>query len=232
LDDELINITLETPLNSFFIYFNENKNEINADEYKNNKFIEIRKKMITNWKKLSDEEKAPYIKKQNEEIKRYEIIRKYLLLEKVYLDNKKEVGYDLFLNDEIINCRNQNISINKVKNIAKTKWDLNFENIKQKYTEIKKNLLNYIQNLNKVSEITGFDIFNSEKRNICKTKWLSIIKKEWKNLEEEIRLKYNSQAIIENIKNEYALNLKEIINNNINKKNRINPFDLLKKILY
>ena len=88
LDDELINITLETSLNSFFIYFNENKNEINADEYKNNKFIEIRKKMITNWKKLSDEEKAPYIKKQNEEIKRYEIelaiIRKYLLLEKVY----------------------------------------------------------------------------------------------------------------------------------------------------
>jgi len=232
LDDELINITLETPLNSFFIYFNENKNEINADEYKNNKFIEIRKKMITNWKKLSDEEKAPYIKKQNEEIKRYEIIRKYLLLEKVYLDNKKEVGYDLFLNDEIINCRNQNISINRVKNIAKTKWDLNFENIRQKYTEIKKNLLNYIQNLNKVSEITGFDIFNSEKRNICKTKWLSIIKKEWKNLEEEIRLKYNSQAIIENIKNEYALNSKEIINNNINKKNRINPFDLLKKILY
>jgi len=74
LDDELINITLETPLNSFFIYFNENKNEINADEYKNNKFIEIRKKMITNWKKLSDEEKAPYIKKQNEEIKRYEIL--------------------------------------------------------------------------------------------------------------------------------------------------------------
>ena len=98
------------------------------------------------------------------------IIRKYLLLEKVYLDNKKEVGYDLFLNDEIINCRNQNISINRVKNIAKTKWDLNFENIRQKYTEIKKNLLNYIQNLNKVSEITGFDIFNSEKRNICKTK--------------------------------------------------------------
>lgn len=39
--------------------------------------------MITNWKKLSDEEKAPYIKKQNEKIKRYEIelaiIRKYLL---------------------------------------------------------------------------------------------------------------------------------------------------------
>jgi len=227
MDEILKKLNIDPPLSSYIIYhsekFKENKNNNKSETFKS-----LEANISKEWKKISKEEKNKYKKASNNSKINYArsiaIINKYLFLGIDFINNNSLSEYNLFLLDETIKIKTIK-SLNEINSLTKKRWESN-NNIREKYENIKNKILSYINNLKNIKKIEGLDLFIEEKIDNNKKYNLKYIKKQWKLLSEKEKILYNYKAIIKNIKNEILLNIKEIKEGNIKKKNKITPFSL------
>ena len=232
---DLSNIKLETPVNSYLLFYNDIKKEImkkmNVKDSEE-KYKLLSSEINSKWKEASKEEKDKYKKIQIKNRIKYErdlaLIRKYLLLGYDFIKTNDITEYDLYLNDEIIENADKYDTFEDIKIHCKKNIENNTNNIKEKYSKIKKYILDTIKDINNINKVNGFDILYDERKNFYKNKKKKNIKKEWKNFSNREKAEYNFKAICENIKNEILLNIKDILENKIIKLKEKNPIDLFR----
>ena len=227
------------PINSFAAFCRHEYNELDVENIEgraNVKYNKIKNICFNKWSTMSKEQKKPYIKESEDMLIKYEktvaILKKYLFLG---INSKKNdiTEFDFYLLDEIINDQN-NLKRSQIFQKAIDEWENNLDDkIKDKYTNIKNKIFKYVDKLDNINYLNSQDLYIKEKceeninENISINERIVKYKNEWKRLAYDKKITYIKKAMIENLKNEVLLNIKDVINNQIIYKHSFQPITLI-----
>ena len=228
------------PINSFAAFCRHEYNELDVENIEgraNVKYNKIKNICFNKWSTMSKEQKKPYIKESEDMLIKYEktvaILKKYLFLG---INSKKNdiTEFDFYLLDEIINDQN-NLKRSQILQKAIDEWENNLEDkIKDKYTNIKNKIFECVDKLDNINYLNSQDLYIKEKceeninENISINERIVKYKNAWKRLAYDKKITYIKKAMIENLKNEVLLNIKDVINNQIIYKHSFQPINLFK----